>query len=98
MNYGSMGDKEKNQLVQEVNILREMKHPNIVRYVDRIIEKDKTQICIVMEYCEKGDIGQLIKNQKRRVEYIPESLLWKIIGQIAGALEYCHSRKNKILH
>lgn len=42
MNYGSMGDKEKNQLVQEVNILWEMKHPNIVRYVDRIIEKDKT--------------------------------------------------------
>lgn len=32
------------------------------------------------------------------MEYIPESLLWKIIGQIASALEYCHSRKNKILH
>lgn len=42
LNYGNMGEKEKQQLVQEVNILREMKHPNIVRYVDRIIEKDKT--------------------------------------------------------
>jgi len=26
--------------VSEVNILRELKHPNIVRYYDRIIDKD----------------------------------------------------------
>ena len=30
-----MTKKEKEQLVAEVNILRELEHPNIVRYYDR---------------------------------------------------------------
>lgn len=40
LNYGKMSDKEKQQLVSEVNILRELNHPNIVRYYDRIIDKE----------------------------------------------------------
>jgi len=60
-----MNEKEKNQLVNEVNILREMKHPFIVKYVDRIIDKDNQKIYILMEYCQGGDLGSLIKKQKR---------------------------------
>ena len=32
---GQMNEKEKGQLVAEVNILRELRHPCIVRYYDR---------------------------------------------------------------
>jgi NIMA (never in mitosis gene a)-related kinase 2 len=39
LNYGKMNEKEKQQIVAEVNILRELKHPNIVRYYDRSIDK-----------------------------------------------------------
>ena len=35
LNYGRMSEKEKMQIVSEVNILRELKNPNIVRYYDR---------------------------------------------------------------
>ena len=35
MDYGKMSEKEKSQIVAEVNILRDLKHPNIVRYIDR---------------------------------------------------------------
>lgn len=52
LNYGKMSEKEKQQLVSEVNILRELRHPNIVRYYDRIIDKNKSAIYIIMEYCE----------------------------------------------
>lgn len=65
LNYGKMSEKEKQQLVSEVNILRELKHPNIVRYYDRIIDKESAKIFIIMEFCEKGDMAQLIKKLKR---------------------------------
>lgn len=38
LEYGIMSEKEKQQLVSEVNILRDMKHQHIVQYVDRIID------------------------------------------------------------
>jgi serine/threonine protein kinase len=51
--------------VLQVNILRELRHPHIVRYLDRVIDKQATKIYIVMEYCEGGDLGQFIKRKKR---------------------------------
>jgi serine/threonine-protein kinase Nek2 len=65
MEYGKMNEKEKQMLVNEVNILREMKHPNIVRYYDRIIDRETTKIYIVMEFCEGGDVAGLIKKYRR---------------------------------
>lgn len=94
-----MSEKEKQQLVSEVNILRELKHKNIVRYYDRIIDKQKTKIYIVMEHCEGGDMGKLIKNCSKNKDSIPEELIWKIMTQVANALYECHRRKEgKILH
>jgi NIMA (never in mitosis gene a)-related kinase 2 len=99
INYGAMSEKEKQQLVAEVNILRELRHPNIVRYYDRVIDKQNSKIYIVMEYCEGGDMGSVIKKCKRDRDYLPEELVWKIFMQIALALHECHKRKEgKILH
>ena len=79
LDYGQMSEKEKQQIVSEVNILRELKHQNIVRYYDRILDKKHARIYIIMEYCEGGDLGQLIKRCKKNKEYIAEDVIWKII-------------------
>ena len=57
INYGIMKEKEKQQLINEVNILRELKHENIVRYHDKIVDKKHTTIYIIMEYCAGGDLS-----------------------------------------
>jgi len=99
LNYGKMSEKEKQLLVQEVNILRELRHPNIVKYVDRIIDKESQKIFIVMEFCGGGDMAQLIKNHKRKKEWVPEDIVWTIIFQALSALYKCHNRKEgKICH
>ena len=99
LDYGRMSEKEKQNIVSEVNILRELHHPNIVRYYDRIIDKKNTKIYIIMEYCEGGDIGLLIKRLKKTKEYIPEEIIWKIFTQLILALLECHNHKEgKILH
>lgn len=61
MEYGKMNEKEKQQLVSEVNILRLLNHPNIVRYYDRVIDRKEQKIYVVMEYCSGGDLAQYIK-------------------------------------
>lgn len=80
LNYGKMSEKEKQMLVSEVNILRELNHPHIVRYYDRIIDRDHAKIFIVMEYCEGGDISTLIKNSRRDKKFLPEDLVWAIMS------------------
>ena len=43
--YGRMSEKEKSMLVSEVNILRELKHPNIVRY--KVALAFSSCVCII---------------------------------------------------
>ena len=57
LNYGKMTEKEKSMVVSEVNILRELRHPNITRYYDRIIDKERAYLYIVMEFCAGGDLA-----------------------------------------
>ena len=99
LDYGQMSEKEKEQIVSEVNILRELKHPNIVRYYDRIIDKKHSRIYIIMEYCEGGDLNQLIKRCKKTGEFIAEDIIWKIFTQVLLAVHVIHNHKEgKILH
>ncbi|NXP70888.1 NEK2 kinase, partial [Ramphastos sulfuratus] len=99
LDYGSMSEAEKQMLVSEVNLLRELRHPNIVRYYDRIIDKSSTTLYIVMEYCEGGDLASLItKSMKERhvrsVHYLEESFVLRVLTQLTLALKECHRRKD----
>ncbi|KAJ4458881.1 putative Serine/threonine-protein kinase Nek2 [Paratrimastix pyriformis] len=99
INYGRMSDKEKCLLVNEVNILRELRHPNIVRYYDRIIDKSNAKIYIFMEFCDGGDLGAIIKKCIDEHTQIDEEIIWRILSQMLLALAECHRhRPNAILH
>lgn len=87
-----MSEREKLQLVSEVNILRELKHPNIVRYDERYLDKNAHIIYIVMEYCENGDLASFIKIKREREKiYLDEEMIWKLFTQILCGLHECHS-------
>ena len=65
LDYGAMTEPEKQMLVSEVNLLRELKSPYIVRYYDRIIDRARTTIYIIMEYCKGGDLSTVISKCKK---------------------------------
>lgn len=83
----------------EVNALNKLDHPNIVKYFDKIIVKDQRKLFIVMEYCENGDMAQLIKKCRAEKDFVAEDVIWKIFMQVLLALSECHTRKgdNKII-
>ncbi|XP_040207418.1 serine/threonine-protein kinase Nek2 [Rana temporaria] len=92
LDYGTMSETEKQMLVSEVNLLRELKHPNIVRYYDRIIDRTNTTLYIVMEYCEGGDLASLIAKCTKERQYLEEDFILSVFVQLALALKDCHKR------
>lgn len=94
MNYGKMSEKEKTQIVAEVNILRELSHKHIVQYHDRFIDKKNQNIYIIMEYCAGGDLQKIIKSCIKNKEQISEEFIWKIFAQIVSGLHSCHRRSD----
>nr|CAD7585700.1 unnamed protein product [Timema genevievae] len=88
--YGSMKEDKKQLLVSEVNLLSQLKHPNIVRYHDRIIHKESATLYIVMECCEGGDLSLIINKCKRTKCLVTEAFVWHVLYQTARALQACH--------
>ena len=47
-----------------------------------------------MEYCENGDMAQLIKKCRAEKDFVAEDVIWKIFMQVLLALNECHSSKD----
>ncbi|KAI9105610.1 kinase-like domain-containing protein [Phlyctochytrium arcticum] len=90
IDYRRMSAREKKQLVAEVNILRELRHPNIVRYFEREVDRDNCLMYIYMEYCEGGDLAAVIRRYKKRGRRFSEQSIWKYLAQLLQALHECH--------
>lgn len=69
---------EANFAQREARQLQSLSHPNIVKYIDDFIHVTKFSgfdpsyfICLVMEYCQHGDLMQRIKAERVRVGLPP---------------------------
>jgi len=53
---------EKKEAMQEAKIMEVLQHPNIVKF--REVYTTKTgKLCIVMDYCDGGDLLMLIRKK-----------------------------------
>ena len=77
----------------EIEILKQCSHENIVQYIEHFFEEGK--FLIVMEFCQGGDLMQLIKKQKLK-NHFPESIVIDFFQQITKGTAYIHNKK--ILH
>eukprot|EP00746_Dinoflagellata_sp_MGD_P125244 gnl/MRDRNA2_/MRDRNA2_59976_c0_seq1.p1 gnl/MRDRNA2_/MRDRNA2_59976_c0~~gnl/MRDRNA2_/MRDRNA2_59976_c0_seq1.p1 ORF type:complete len:391 (+),score=54.73 gnl/MRDRNA2_/MRDRNA2_59976_c0_seq1:89-1261(+) len=94
IDVGRMDRKERQVAENEVKCLSAVKHPYIVRYWESFMEG--RFLCIVMDYCEGGDLFQLVQHHKQRGRPIPESNVIQWFTQISLALKYVHDKS--ILH
>lgn len=76
----------------EVNILKDLDHPNVVRLYDCLATRNGTFVCLVMEYCPGGDLNEYIVAHAP----LPEATIAVFAAQIAAALKYLHDRN--IIH
>ena len=82
--------KEEENLMNEINILRKLDHPNILKIND--FYSTEKEYIIITEFCPEGELFYEIKN------FAPfeEPLAGWYMKQILSAVNYCH--KNKIIH
>lgn len=59
--------KEQEACKNEVELLSRMCHPNIVGYTNSFLYKNC--LCIIMEYCDAGDLGDRVNEAKVRVDH-----------------------------
>ena len=80
-----MSEEDLTALYQEIEILKSIDHPNIVKLID--IFEDERHVCLVMELLLGGELfDQIIENDKFS-EYEAREATKVIIDAIA----YCHS-------
>lgn len=90
ISYKSMSRKEEKQLSGEFEILQNLDHPNIVQVYGYEKLPNEKVLNIYMEYCDGGDISELIKKYRESKQYVPETLIWQIFTQTLLALYRCH--------
>ena len=93
LNFNEINEKERIAIQDEVNLLKQLKHPNIVTYKDSFFDNDNC-LNIVMVFCEMGDMYSKIRKQKG--EYFAEETILLWIAQLCLALSYVHDKQ--ILH
>eukprot|EP00966_Prymnesium_polylepis_P196835 4561283-Prymnesium_polylepis.1 len=87
-------ESERHSAELEVETLRSLDHPSIVRYHEHFVHQDS--LCLVMTYCEGGDLSQLIKKHSQERVHFTESQILEWFVQMAMALHHVHSKK--VLH
>jgi serine/threonine protein kinase len=75
-----------NSIQTEIELLKKLDHPNIVKYIDFV--QTKTHINIILEYVEGGSLHHLVKQNGMLGEY----LVHVFVKQVLTGLDYLHSQ------
>ncbi|ORY31435.1 hypothetical protein BCR39DRAFT_571401 [Naematelia encephala] len=73
-------------IMSEIDLLKNLNHPNIVKY--KGFARDKENLFIVLEYCENGSLQSILKKFGK----FPESLVAVYISQVLEGLIYLHDQ------
>jgi serine/threonine protein kinase len=86
--------KQRDKCMKEVKLLEKLQHEFIIRYIESFIELN--EMFIVVEWAEKGDLKQLIRQANSRQEYINERRVWHYLWQISSSLK--HMAYVRVMH
>ncbi|ODV86747.1 hypothetical protein CANARDRAFT_27149 [[Candida] arabinofermentans NRRL YB-2248] len=80
------GSEKENKIHREINALKKLAHPNIVR-LEEVLQNDK-YIGIVLEYASGGELFDYILEHR----YLKESMACRLFAQLVSGVDYMHSK------
>ena len=91
----TLNPKAKKYLDNEIGILRDIDHPNIVKLYD--VKETSQFYYLVTEYCNGGGLSDCLEQyQEKHNKAFPEEIVQYLMKQIVSALRYLHNKT--ILH
>jgi len=85
---------KRKDIMNEVNLLSQLDHPNVVRCEGFFRDESRKSLFIVLEYCPGGDLKSVIDAHKAqgagRDRYLDDRLIWHLFVQICEGLKHLH--------
>ena len=92
----NLSEKQKLNSLNEIRVLASIKNKYIVNYKEAFLDEKDCSLCLVMEYADRGDLANRIKQQKEKGKYFNEKDIWKVFIQLVKGLKSLHDMD--ILH
>lgn len=89
IDVGKLNNEQIENLVEELAFLSNTRHPHLVECLDVWSDLKAKKVFIVMEYCEKGNLHELINDYKIDNDRIPEEFIWKVLKQVLLGIQVC---------
>eukprot|EP00043_Microstomoeca_roanoka_P008953 m.85777 g.85777 ORF g.85777 m.85777 type:complete len:736 (+) comp14439_c3_seq1:189-2396(+) len=89
-----LSQEKRAKVMKEVNILRGLQHPHIVRLYESFETGDLLHVH--MEYVDGTDLGHLLKQHKANHDLFSQETVMRWFSQLCFAVEYVHS--HNIIH
>ena len=96
MSLANMSDEEQLRAKQEIIVMDEVDHPNVVKFRESFSDPVDNTVDIVMEYCEFGTLEGLIERQRYEGHPFPTDVLLEWMAELLCGLAHIHSKR--ILH
>ncbi|EFJ45687.1 NimA-related protein kinase 8, partial [Volvox carteri f. nagariensis] len=95
VHFDGVPQSEAEAALREGQVLSLLRHPHVVPYKEFFKHTDG-DLCLVMAYCEGGDLFRYIRDLRKHGKTVPESQVWQWLVQLLLSLSYIHTKR--ILH
>jgi serine/threonine protein kinase len=92
----NLSEKQKMSSLNEIRVLASINSKYVVNYKEAFLDEKDSSLCLVMEYADRGDLENRIKEQKKKGKYFNEKDIWRVFIQLVKGLKALHDLE--ILH